>query len=134
MDTMAVSLPISALTAGVLGVLAIVLSIRVVIHRARTKQSLNLEGDPGLNVAGRVFGNFTEYVPIALILLGLAEITGSSANLLWITAGLLIAGRVIHIFGLSLDKPVTVARVVGTLSTWASIGLGSVLALMHAAA
>ena len=49
-------------------------------------------------------------------------------------AGLLVAGRVIHMFGLSVDKPVTVARVVGMVATWASIGLGSVLALMQAAA
>ena len=133
MDMITISLPVSALTAGVLGVLTILLSVRVVIHRARSKQSLNLEGDPQLIVAGRVFGNFTEYVPISLLLLGLAELNGNSTTLLWTIAGLMVAGRVIHMFGLSLDKPVTVARVVGMICTWACIGLGSVLALMQAA-
>ena len=133
MDSVTISLPISALTAGLLGVLTIALSIRVVMNRARSKQPLGLEGDPKLHVAARVFGNFTEYVPIALVLLGLAEINGTSSTLLWTMAGLLIGGRVLHMFGLSVDKPVTVPRVVGMVGTWASIGIGSVLALMQAA-
>lgn len=33
-----------------------------------------------------------------------------------------------------LEKPITVARVIGMIGTWGSIGLGSVLALMHATA
>ena len=81
-EMLSISLPISALTAGVLGVLTIILSIRVVMNRARSKVTLNLDGDDKLIVAGRVFGNFTEYVPIALILPGLAELNASSSTLL----------------------------------------------------
>ena len=64
----------------------------------------------------------------------LAEITDSSSTLLWIMARLLVVGRVIHMFSLSLKKPITAGRVVGMTGTWGNIGLGSVLALMHAAA
>ena len=39
---MTASLPVTAPTAGLLGILAIVLSIRVVMNRARSKVSLNL--------------------------------------------------------------------------------------------
>ena len=127
-----IAVPITTLTGGILGLMTIILSVSVVIQRARTRASLDVTTDDKLQVCARVFGNFIEYVPIALILLALCEANGAGVRILWTIGGLLVLGRVIHAFGLSVTKPVTVARVIGMMFTWVSIGIASVVNLLHA--
>ncbi len=125
-------LQITAMFAGILALLLMALSINVVRHRARTQISLGEGGDARLHEAGRVFGNCAEYVPIVLILMATAELNGASPTLLYVTGALILAGRVIHPFGITNDKPITVARVVSILLTWAAIGVGAVVVLLQA--
>lgn len=132
MEPALIALPVTTMTVGILGVLAVLLSINVIRHRGRSQISLDPTPDPGLHVAVRIFGNFTEYVPIALIVLAVAEINKTGTTILWVISGLIVVGRLIHIFGLKVDKPLTIARVVGILFSWVSIGLGSVMCLIAA--
>ena len=97
-------LQITAMFAGILALLLMALSINVVRHRARTQISLGEGGDARLHEAGRVFGNCAEYVPIVLILMATAELNGASPTLLYVTGALILAGRVIHPFGITNDK------------------------------
>ena len=63
------SAPITALWAGLLGILSLLLAMNVV--RARTSEKV-IFGDGGVLVMQqriRVHGNFIEYVPLALVLL-----------------------------------------------------------------
>src|SRR5687768_16218024 len=57
-------------------------------------------GDEVLRRRMRAFGNFIKYTPICLILLALIEAQGAATSWLWITAALLVGGRVIHGLGM----------------------------------
>ncbi len=56
-------------------------------------------GEPAIERAARVQANFSEYVPIALILLLLAEIQGGSPLVLHAIGLALVVGRAAHAFG-----------------------------------
>lgn len=112
------TLPITALYGGILGLLALILSIRITVMRARTKIVLQDGGNQDMVAAVRCFGNFAEYVPLALILIAVLEINGASATTLHALGAALVAGRVIHPFGLDANKPITIGRVVGQSLTW----------------
>jgi len=114
---------------GALALFLVALSINAVRHRSRTKISLGAEADQPLNEAARVFGNCAEYVPIGLLVMTMAEANGAAPVLLYTIGGLLAGGRAIHVFGLDAARPVTVARIVGMMRTWAATGLGA-LALL----
>ncbi len=68
------SVAVTGLYAGILGIVFIVLSMRVIKNRVRAKVNLLDGGDETLTRAMRVHGNFAEYVPFALLLMALAEI------------------------------------------------------------
>ena len=87
------TLPITAITASVLGLLLIPLSVLVGATRAR-KQIWFLDGgDAVLLRRMRAQGNFVEYVPIALILIALVELGGAQAGFVAGLGGLLVAPR-----------------------------------------
>ena len=72
--------PASFLYAGLLGLLLIALSTQVVLARRRFRVGLGHGTEEGMQQAVRVQANFTEYVPYAVLLLVLAEITGLPAT------------------------------------------------------
>ena len=65
----------------------------------------------------RRHGNFIEYVPIALILIGVLEINGSSPIFLHVLGVALVAARVAHAQGLYHDNPGHPLRAVGAGGT-----------------
>ncbi len=127
----AIQLPITALFAAILALLFFVLSVVVVVNRARTKVSIGDGGDERLALAIRIFGNFIEYVPITLVLMAVVEINGAAVWQLYTLGGLLLAGRLLHAAGLKADKPITVGRVVGVTANWVAILGGGVLAFLQ---
>lgn len=95
---------------------------RALIGKARgtiTAAAFGDTGDDTLRRRIRAFGNFTEYVPMSLIMLAMAESAGASATMVWILGGMLLAGRIIHAGGmLYSDSPVP--RAVGMMLTYPS--------------
>ena len=71
------ALSVAPLYAALLGFLLVHLSIRVIRLRRRLKVAIGVGGEAAIERAARVQANFSEYVPIALILLLLAEIQGA---------------------------------------------------------
>ena len=67
------TLHLTALYAGILTLLQIALSINVVRNRARSKVLYSDGGDETLARAMRTHGNFIEYVPMAIILMGIVR-------------------------------------------------------------
>ena len=121
--------PITALWAGLLGILLMFLSGRVV--NARNREAI-LFGDGGSVVLQqhiRVHGNFIEYVPLGLVLLLVLELNGASPRLLDLLGGSLLVARLLHAFGLSRVTGRSVGRFVGTVATWLVLTAESVLAL-----
>jgi len=110
------TLPITAITASVLGLLLIPLSVLVGATRAR-KQIWFLDGsDDVLLRRMRAQGNFVEYVPIALILIALVELGGAQAGFVAGLGGLLVAARVTHAASI-LRGPQGIGRGIGAMST-----------------
>ncbi|GAN77516.1 MAPEG family protein [Acidisphaera rubrifaciens] len=123
------ALPVTSVTAGLLGLLALVLAIPVTVLRFRTGRSLG-EDAPGLQVGVRSHANFAEYAPIGLILLAIAEHDLGSSRFVLGLAVALVLGRVMHPIGMRM-RPPNVFRAGGIILTWAMIGVASLHALTH---
>lgn len=123
--------PVSFLYAGLLGLLLIALSTQVVLARRRFRVGLGHGTEDGLQQAVRVQANFTEYVPFAVLLLVLAEITGLPTEAVHGTGILLLASRLVHAWGLSHSPGRTFGRLYGTAGTWVAI-VGLSLWLLYA--
>jgi uncharacterized protein len=66
-------IPITALYAGVLGIILVLISVRVSVVRGKFKVMFGDGGQESLMRAIRGQGNFVEYVPLALLLVGMVE-------------------------------------------------------------
>jgi len=113
---MLVSLPITGLYAGLLTVLFIGLSINIIRLRYKYKTGIGDGGNEMLAKAIRVHGNFSEYIPLALLLLGIYEINGASPLWLHILGAVLFIGRVLHAVGLNKSTGTTKQRQIGMIS------------------
>jgi hypothetical protein len=87
--------------AGLLALLFVWLSVRVIGARRRGRVAIGVGEDRLLERRVRAHGNFAEYVPFALLLLALLEGQGWP---IWLVHGLclaLSAGRLAHAWGVS---------------------------------
>ena len=94
-------LHVTALYAGLLGLIAIGLGMGSGFLRVKTGISIGDGGDKKQTLAMRRHGNFCEWVPIALILLGTLELNGVSSTPLHVLGGVLVAARIAHPIGLN---------------------------------
>ncbi|MEZ5456226.1 MAG: MAPEG family protein [Lysobacteraceae bacterium] len=110
--------PITAIYAAGCALLILVLAARVVQARLRHRVGIGDAGHADLALRVRVHANAVEYVPLALLLILLLELGGTSA--LWIHAlgGVLLFARLAHAIGLSTTSGTSPGRFVGTLLTW----------------
>lgn len=119
---------VTPLYAGLLALWFVVLSLRVVARRRG--QSINL-GDGGDSVMLRrirAHGNFSEYVPLALVLILLLELGGTTP--LWALHALglmLLAGRLLHGYAFSFTGHAMMPRVLGTVLTFSTLLIAGVL-------
>jgi uncharacterized protein len=111
----------TSLYASILALMLVVLSAMVIAARAKTKISIYHGENASLAVQIRRHGNFIEYVPMALIVMGLAEAGGASPLLLNSAGVILTASRLIHPFGLRHDKADTMPRIIGGTGTLIAI-------------
>lgn len=105
------------------------LSIRVIGLRRATKTGLGDGNDIFLRRACRAHANFAEYVPLALILLGMAEVAQAPVSLLHVLGFSLIAGRAIHAVAVSHEPELPVGRVVGMAATFTVLILAALINL-----
>ena len=121
-------LPVTTTIAALAALVLLWLSIRVIRQRLATESSLGDGGGQDLTSAGgrnyaplqvavRCHGNFTEYVPVLLILLGLLELAGANAVFLWVCGVILLAGRILHVIGMYRPAP-NPFRIAGMMSTF----------------
>jgi hypothetical protein len=122
---------ITALYAGINGLVLLVLAIRVARQRGRSQVGLGTGGDATMERAVRIHGNAVESIPIILILLGLAEACGSKPWLLHGIGVALTLGRLLHIWGLTQTSGVSFGRVAGMSLTWLALAVGAVRALVY---
>lgn len=112
------SAPITAIYGAGAGLLLLLLSWVVVQARWRYRTGLGTGTEPAMTRAVRVHGNFTEYVPLALALLLLAELSGLPAWFLHAAGAALLVCRVLHAWGLLRNSGRSFGRFYGTAGTW----------------
>lgn len=116
--------------AALLAVLYILLSIRVIRERQRSRTAWGEGGEGRLRQLVRAHANFAEYVPFGLLLLLLAELRGLPSWSLHAVGAALLAGRLLHAFGLS-ERPAALPwRVAGMVLTFTALGTGALLAVL----
>jgi uncharacterized membrane protein YecN with MAPEG domain len=113
------NLIITGLYSGLLGLVFLYLSIQVIKLRRKHAISLGDGNQEELQKASRAHANFSEYVPICVILLLIAELTSQADIFLHICGILLVYGRIAHAYGLLSATGVSLGRVSGMLSTFA---------------
>jgi len=103
--------------AGLLGLLFVFLTLRIVRLRWKYKVGIGDGGEHVLAKAIRVHSNFVEYVPFAVILIYMVEVQQTNAILLHGFGGALFVARVLHAFGLSKTSKTSFGRAAGTIIT-----------------
>ncbi|WP_068547146.1 MAPEG family protein [Thalassotalea crassostreae] len=111
------SLAVTGFYAAILAILFIALTFMVIKQRKSQKVGLGVDGDDNLLKAVRIHGNFTEFVPMALILLAACELNGSSTTFLHTIGGALVTCRFLHAIGLTKSRNTSWQRFVSVLGT-----------------
>lgn len=107
--------------AGLLALLFVFLSLRVIRFRRAAGVSLGDGGDEELRRRIRAHANFAEYAPLALILMTLAEVQGQAAWIIHLVGVPLVAGRAAHAYAVSQAPQIMPLRVAGMIATIAAI-------------
>lgn len=132
---MALPFFVTPLYAALCALLLMVLSVRVILLRRTLKVGLGDGDQPVLRRAIRVQANCTEYMPPALILLLLLEISHQvPAVALHVLGLLLLVGRIVHALGVSRSGGSGAGRVIGIGCTFTMIIVSAVWLLVIALA
>jgi uncharacterized protein len=127
------SILITSIYAALLAIIMIALSSHVSAQRGKAKVSILDGGNAELQLRMRRHGNFVENVPMALLLMALAELDGVGHNWIHAAGVLLVIGRILHAMGLSAEKA-TAVRLAGGVASTLSVLLmvGNILYLAFA--
>ena len=102
-------------------VLFVLLSINVIRARRKHKVGLGTGQNRSVEMAMRVHANFAEYVPFALLLIALLELNKANSLLMIGLSSVLLVGRLVHAYGVSMENERFTYRVSGMLTTFAVI-------------
>lgn len=115
---------VTPLYAGLLALWYLALSLRVV--QKRNKVSLGDGGDTELLRRIRGHGNFAEYVPLILVMLGFMELSRVSLYLIHAMGITLLVSRLLHGYALSYTTQFKFGRFWGALLTFVVLGVCAV--------
>ena len=121
---------VTPIFAGVLALLYLALSVRVIKSRHAEQIALGDKGNRALQRRIRVHSNFAEYTPYALLLMLILELQGAWA---WLTVGLglfLLIGRCLHAYGVSQDPEPFKFRITGMALTFGVLGTAAFATLL----
>ena len=125
-------LTVTTLYAAPLALLFVVLSFRTIASRRAARVEIGDGDDRELLRRIRVHANFAEYVPLALILIALAELAKVPAPVLHTCGAALLLGRLGHAYALSQSPHILWMRVAGMMGTITAIIVLSVACLFQA--
>jgi uncharacterized membrane protein YecN with MAPEG domain len=119
-------LVMTAVFASILAFMFIWLSFQVIALRRKNKISLGAGGIEELDRAIRAHGNFSEYVPLGLFLIGALELNGAPLELVAPLGIVLVLGRLFHAKGINEPAPAFTNRVRGMKLTFAALGSSAI--------
>jgi len=108
---------ITPIYAAILAIIYVALSFNVIRMRIKLKIPFGDGKDKQLKRAMRVHGNFSEYVPLAIILLYFLELHSQNNLLIHSLGSAFLIARLCHIFGVSQIKERIAFRVFGLFIT-----------------
>ena len=112
---------ITPLNAALLGLVFVALSLQTIRLRRRHRVALGDGDQAPLRRAMRVHANFAEYVPLALLLMFFVERGGGSALRIHALGIALLAGRLLHAWGVSQLRENLRYRTIGMVLTFSVI-------------
>jgi len=121
-------LPVTLVTACVAGLILIWLSVRVIGSRVEGEVLIGNGDSDDLLYKVRTHGNFSEYAPLFLIILGAVEAAGGHSTALMAVAALFIVARFFHVFGMGPNANLKL-RQIGMVGTFLSIAIVSLYGL-----
>lgn len=122
-------MPVTMISAGILGLLLVVLAFRVSLRRKAAGISVGDGGNSDMLATVRAHANCAEWVPIGLILLGLAESAAGPSPLLISLAVLFVAARLLHPLGMNRPAP-NAPRFLGAILTYVAVAALAVLVIV----
>ncbi len=111
---------VTALYGSLNAILNVYLANRVSTVRRKEKVGLGDGESKELLTAIRIHGNNAEFVPLAIVMMLLAELCNGSSIVLHVYGGLLFVARLAHAFGMPKRAP-NPFRFGGTAITWVGI-------------
>jgi uncharacterized protein len=118
---------ITAFYASLLTVLYLYFSVRVIGWRRLKRVEIRHAEDTQPLRRMRVHANFAEYAPFALLLMALAESLAPPHILIHLVGLTLVAGPVMHAYGLSQTPQILKYRVWGMQLTLAAMGIAALM-------
>ena len=118
--------------AAIFAIMLVALSLRVANTRREARVALGDGGKKLLQRRIRAQGNFTEYVPMALILLLFIEWQGWSRWLVHALCLVLLAARALHAYGVSQEPEDIRLRATGMATTAGVLVVAALLLLFNA--
>ena len=127
---MATVVHLPAIYASILALMFVGLSIRTLGMRRRLRIAIGDAGNPEMLRAMRVHSNFSEYVPLGLLLMILVAASDAHLVLLHFLGLTLLAGRITHAYGVSNSRENYRFRVSGMALTFTSLITSSLYLLL----
>lgn len=123
---------VTPLYAGLLALWMLVLALRVIQYRSVTGVYLGDGGNPELMRAIRGQANFVEYVPLALLLLAILEMSRFSIYLIHALGLTLLIARLLHGAAFAFTAEFKFGRYGGAVLTFLVLAIEAVLCLYQA--
>jgi hypothetical protein len=123
---------ITPIYAGLVALLFLAISYRVVLGRRNLRISIGHADDKDMEKRMRVQANCAEYAPIGIILLAMAEMQGMPGWLVHVSGAALLIGRALHAFGLGSTPQIPFLRVWGMYLTVGMIFVTAIANIGHA--
>jgi uncharacterized protein len=120
----------SSLYLGIGVLMALVLGSLVSRQRGKHKVMFGDGGVPALQQAIRAHGNFVEYAPIGLLALVALDALGEPPRLIHVLGIALIAGRLLHAWGISHSPGESPGRMIGIILTYLMLLASGVLLIL----
>jgi uncharacterized protein len=121
---------VTPLYAALCALLLLVLSIDTARMRKSRRVDIGDGGHPDLHRAIRAQANFTEYVPLTLLLLFMLEMSRQPVWALHALGAALFIGRVLHAWGFRSGPGANFGRFVGIGLTWIVLTITAVWLLL----